>query len=38
MQERIAVKAYQIWEANGRPAGSDRDDWFEAERLLRAEV
>jgi hypothetical protein len=33
---QIAVRAYQIWEDKGRPDGSDREDWFEAERLLRA--
>jgi hypothetical protein len=36
--ERIAVRAYQLWEAQGRPAGTDRENWFEAERLLCAET
>ncbi len=36
--ERIAERAYQLWVANGRPAGTDRADWFEAERLLRTEA
>jgi Protein of unknown function (DUF2934) len=36
--ERIAERAYQLWEANGRPAGTDRADWFEAERLLRTQA
>jgi Protein of unknown function (DUF2934) len=35
--ERIATRAYQIWDANGRPAGTDYADWFEAESLLRVE-
>ncbi|MFI5459638.1 MAG: DUF2934 domain-containing protein [Isosphaerales bacterium] len=36
--EQIAVRAYQLWEAQGKPAGTDWLNWFEAERLLRAEV
>lgn len=36
--EQIAARAYQLWEAHGRPTGTDRDDWFAAERLLRAEA
>ena len=32
--EQIAVRAYQLWEAHGRPAGTDRDDWLEAEQRL----
>jgi len=36
--EQIAVRAYQLWEAQGKPVGTDRLNWFEAERLLRAEV
>ena len=34
--ELIAERAYQLWEAQGKPAGTDREHWFEAERLLRA--
>ncbi len=36
--EQIAVRAYQLWEARGRPAGTDRDDWLEAERQLLAQA
>jgi hypothetical protein len=36
--EQIAARAYQLWEEQGRRAGTDRNDWFEAERLLRAEA
>jgi len=36
--EQIAARAYQLWEAHGRRAGTDREDWFQAERLLRAEA
>jgi hypothetical protein len=35
-QHQIAVRAYQLWEEKGRPDGKDREDWFEAERQLRA--
>ena len=34
--DRIAARAYEIWQANGRPDGRDRDHWFQAERELRA--
>jgi len=36
--ERIAKRAYQLWEAQGKPQGTDRENWFEAERLLRTEA
>ena len=32
--DRIAARAYELWEARGRPEGSDQEDWFEAEREL----
>ena len=35
---QIAVRAYQLWEARGRPAGTDRDDWLEAERQLQGQA
>jgi hypothetical protein len=34
--EKIRMKAYEIWERQGR-TGSPDDHWFEAERELRAE-
>ncbi len=34
--EKIAERAYQIWQANGRPDGQDQEHWFQAERELRA--
>ena len=37
-RERVAARAYQLWEARGRPEGTDRENWIEAERQLRAEV
>lgn len=36
--ERIAVRAYEIWESRGRPDGADQAHWFEAERQLGAEA
>ena len=33
--ERIAERAYQIWETNGRQSGTEVDDWLVAEDLLR---
>jgi len=36
--EQIAARAYQLCEAHGMRAGTDREDWFQAERLLRAEA
>ncbi len=35
--DRIAARAYQLWEANGRPMGTNYADWFEAEQLLRVQ-
>ncbi len=34
--DRIAVRAYGLWEAQGRPDGADCEHWHEAERQLRA--
>jgi Protein of unknown function (DUF2934) len=34
--EQIALRAYHLWLARGRTAGSDWDDWLEAERQLAA--
>ena len=36
--EQCALRAYELWEALGRPEGADRENWFEAERQLRAEL
>ncbi len=33
-KQTIAERAYQIWNARGRPHGSSEEDWFEAERQL----
>lgn len=34
--EAISSRAYELWEREGRPAGSDQRHWFEAEQQLRA--
>jgi len=34
-QERIARRAYEIWERNGRPEGQAERHWFEAEAEIR---
>jgi hypothetical protein len=36
--EQIALRAYQLWENQGRPAGTEWENWFEAERQLQAEA
>lgn len=30
-RDRILVKAYEIWEAEGRPQGRDMEHWMKAE-------
>ena len=32
---KIATIAYQLWLDRGRPIGSDREDWFRAEEMLK---
>jgi hypothetical protein len=36
-EEKVRVRAYQIWERQGR-TGNPFDHWHEAERELKAEV
>jgi len=31
----IAAVAYQLWQDNGCPTGSDQEDWFRAEAMLK---
>jgi Protein of unknown function (DUF2934) len=31
----VATRAYEIWQASGRPNGRDQEHWFQAERELR---
>jgi hypothetical protein len=35
--ERIRLRAYHIWEQEGRPHGRDAEHWREAERQLEVE-
>jgi hypothetical protein len=35
--DRIRKRAHQIWEAEGRPHGRDREHWEQATRELAAE-
>lgn len=37
MKQTIAERAYQLWNARGRPHGSEQEDWLEAERQLASE-
>ncbi len=34
--ERIAIRAYEIWQASGCPDGKHEEHWYAAERELRA--
>ncbi len=33
--QSISIRAYQLWEEEGRPNGRDQAHWFEAERELQ---
>jgi len=35
LQQRIAQKAYELYEQSGRVEGRDLDNWLEAERAVR---
>jgi hypothetical protein len=37
-QEQIAERAWALWVRGGCMPGQDRQNWFEAERQLRAEL
>ena len=34
-EEKIRVRAREIWEENGRPTGRDEEFWLQAEREFR---
>jgi hypothetical protein len=34
--KRVAARPYELWEARGHPDGTSEEDWFQAERELRA--
>jgi hypothetical protein len=36
--ERIAKKAYELWEQRGRQDGNDLRDWFDAEAIVMEEI
>jgi exoribonuclease II len=38
VRERIAKKAYQLYERRGREAERDVEDWLKAEELVRKEM
>jgi hypothetical protein len=38
MWERIAQKAYQLWEQRGCQEGNDLRDWFDAEDIVMEEI
>jgi len=38
IRQRIAAKAYELYEARGSSHGRDREDWLEAERLVLIEL
>ncbi len=37
-EDRIRMRAHQLWEAAGKPDGRDQEFWIEAERQLAEEV
>lgn len=38
LHERIARRAYELYEQRGQSPGHELDDWLEAEHLVRAEA
>jgi hypothetical protein len=36
--EKIAMRAFEKWCKRGRPHGTEKQDWLEAEAELRAEM
>ena len=38
LRQRIAEKAYELYEKRGQSHGQDLDDWLEAERLVFSEI
>jgi hypothetical protein len=38
MWERIAKKAYELWEQRGRREGHALEDWLDAEALVMEEI
>ena len=38
LQEEIAALAYSLWQARGCPEGVPEEDWFNAEKVLKAKA
>jgi hypothetical protein len=38
LQNRIETKAYELWDARGRRAGSALQDWLDAEQMVMDEA
>jgi hypothetical protein len=38
IEDRIRLRAYQIWEHEGRPEGREHDHWERAVREIEAEM
>jgi hypothetical protein len=38
IEERIRTRAYELWEAEGRPEGREVDHWLRAAQELAAEL
>ncbi len=38
MQDEIASRAYQLWEADGKPEGQDQAYWFKAVASIAADA
>ena len=38
LRQRIAEKAYELYQQQGESHGRDLDDWLEAERLVLGEI
>ncbi len=36
--DKIAMRAYEKWCKRGRPGGTEKQDWLEAEMELRSEL
>lgn len=37
-EQEVRERAYQLWEARGRPDGSAAEDWFTAQSQLEREL
>ena len=37
-EARIAALAYELWLERGCPIGSDQEDWFRAEEMVKSEL